>query len=235
MNILVTGSGRGVGFEVVRQFAKDPANNIVALSRDLVSLEKLKTLCKKESNNTIHTYSIDFLSESFSADLDDALKNHRSHFDIIINNAGYLINKPFIEMTPSAIEMIYKVNVFSPITILQNTFPFLAIDKQCHVVNIGSMGGVQGSVKFPGLSIYSSSKAALANLTECLAEEYKEKKIFINCLALGSVQTEMLASAFPGYVAQVSATEMADYIVGFALQEPIYINGKILPLSNATP
>lgn len=235
MNILVTGASRGVGFEIVKQFAKDKSNNLVALSRDLNALQNLKDICENEFNNSIHIYAIDFLSDSFSEDLDAVLGNHRSHFDIIVNNAGYLINKPFSETTKPDIESIYKVNVFSPIAIMQNTFPFLDGNKRCHVINIGSMGGVQGSVKFPGLSIYSSSKAALANLTECLAEEYKEKNIYINCLALGSVQTEMLASAFPGYVAQVSAKEMADYIVGFSIQEPIYINGKVISVSNSTP
>jgi 3-oxoacyl-[acyl-carrier protein] reductase len=235
MNILVTGASRGVGYEIVRQFAKDPSNNIVALSRDLEALNKLKTICKEELNNSIDIYSIDFSSNYFSEDFDKVLENHQTHFDIIINNAGYLINKPFSETSKFDIERTYKVNVFSPITILQKTFPFLDKNKKCHVVNIGSMGGVQGSVKFPGLSIYSSSKAALANLTECLAEEYKENNLFINCLALGSVQTEMLESAFPGYVAQVSALQMAEYIVGFSLQEPMYMNGKIISVSNATP
>jgi len=125
--------------------------------------------------------------------------------------------------------------LFPFIAILQKIFPLLDKEKKCHVVNIGSMGGVQGSVKFPGLSIYSSSKAALANLTECLAEEYGGQNIFINCLALGSVQTEMLESAFPGYIAQVSAGEMANYIVNFSLQEPMYMNGKIISVSNSTP
>jgi 3-oxoacyl-[acyl-carrier protein] reductase len=235
MNILVTGASRGVGFEIVKQFAKDNSNNIVALSRNLVALQNLKESCENEFNNSIHIYSIDFLSDSFSDDLDNVLEKHRSHFDVIINNAGYLINKPFSETTKLEIESIYKVNVFSPIMILQNTFPFLEGNKRCHVVNIGSMGGVQGSVKFPGLSIYSSSKAALANLSECLAEEYKEKNVYINCLALGSVQTEMLESAFPGYVAQVSAKEMADYVVGFSIQDPIYMNGKTISVSNSTP
>jgi short-subunit dehydrogenase len=207
----------------------------VALSRNLVALQNLKESCENEFNNSIHIYSIDFLSDSFSDDLDNVFEKHRSHIDVIINNAGYLINKPFSETTKLEIESIYKVNVFSPIMILQNTFPFLEGNKRCHVVNIGSMGGVQGSVKFPGLSIYSSSKAALANLSECLAEEYKEKNVYINCLALGSVQTEMLESAFPGYVAQVSAKEMADYVVGFSIQDPIYMNGKIISVSNSTP
>jgi 3-oxoacyl-[acyl-carrier protein] reductase len=235
MNILVTGASKGIGFEIVKQFASDSSNSIVALSRDLDLLQNLQSTCKKEYENNIHIYSIDFLSNSFKDDFIKILSGHTSHFDIVINNAGYLINKPFTETDHQEIQNTFQVNTFAPVTILQNIIPSLDDKQQCHIINIGSMGGVQGSVKFPGLSIYSSSKSALANLTECLAEEYKEKNITINCLALGSVQTEMLNNAFPGYKAQVSAKEMASYIVQFSLQNPIYISGKITSVSNATP
>ena len=97
------------------------------------------------------------------------------------------------------------------------------------------MGGFQGSSKFPGLSAYSASKAALANLTECLAEELKEKNICANCLALGAVQTEMLETAFPGYVAPVKSREMASFIAYFATRGHQFYNGKILPVSVSTP
>ena len=188
-----------------------------------------------EFQNNIHIYGIDFLSGSFQEDLRNSLSKHNPHFDIIINNAGYLINKPFTETAIEEIQDIYKTNVFGPVVIMQTIIPKLDNVRNCHIINIGSMGGYQGSVKFPGLSIYSSSKAALASLSECLAEEYKEKNIKINCLALGSVQTEMLNNAFPGYKAQVTAKEMASYIIQFSQQSPIYVNGKIIPISNSTP
>jgi 3-oxoacyl-[acyl-carrier protein] reductase len=235
MNILVTGASKGVGFEIVKQYAQNSENNIVAFARNMKLLRELQSMCKKEYDNNIHIYSIDFLSDSFTNDLKDILSKHNSHFDIVINNAGYLINKPFIETSQKDVRETYQVNVYAPISILQNIIPSLNINQLCHIINIGSMGGYQGSVKFPGLSIYSSSKSALATLTECLAEEYKEKNIKINCLALGSVQTEMLNNAFPGYKAQVTPVEMAKYIVQFSQQEPIYINGKIIPVSNSTP
>ena len=107
--------------------------------------------------------------------------------------------------------------------------------RKLHVVNIGSMGGVQGSVKFPGLSAYSSSKAALANLTECLAEEYKETPIRFNCLALGSVNTEMLKDAFPGFEGSNEPNEMAKFIKEFALTGYKFYNGKVLPVATSTP
>lgn len=97
------------------------------------------------------------------------------------------------------------------------------------------MGGVQGSVKFPGLAAYSSSKAAVINLTELLAEEYKDSGISFNVLALGAVQTEMLEEAFPGYKASISAVEMANYIFDFSLNGQKYYNGKLLQVSNSTP
>ena len=235
MNILITGASRGIGNEIVKLYSEDSTNNIIVFSRDAELLENLRLKCKNEYGTNLHIYSIDFLSVNFRDELNEILLKHNNHFDIVINNAGYLINTPFVETSHKEIKSIFQVNVFAPIEIIKGIIPFLEDNKQCHIINIGSMGGYQGSVKFPGLSIYSSSKAALACLTECLAEEYKEKNININCLALGSVQTEMLNSAFPGYKAQVTSQEMANYIVQFAEQNPIYINGKIIPVSNVTP
>ena len=97
------------------------------------------------------------------------------------------------------------------------------------------MGGFQGSSKFPGLSAYSASKAALGNLTECLAEEFKEMGIAVNALALGAVKTEMLEEAFPGYVPPVNAQEMAGFMANFATSGHHFFNGKILPVSVSTP
>jgi 3-oxoacyl-[acyl-carrier protein] reductase len=97
------------------------------------------------------------------------------------------------------------------------------------------MGGIQGSSKFPGLAAYSSSKGALITLTEMLAEEYKESNISFNALALGAVQTEMLAEAFPGYQASTTAREMARFIADFALNGHQFFNGKVLPVAHSTP
>src|SRR5581483_7914106 len=101
-------------------------------------------------------------------------------------------------------------NFIGHVRIIQNLLPLMPAN--AHIVNIGSMGGFQGSSKFPGLSAYSASKAALHNLTECLAQEFIDLGIKVNCLALGSAQTEMLEKAFPGYESPVMAFEMGKYI-----------------------
>ena len=97
------------------------------------------------------------------------------------------------------------------------------------------MGGFQGSSKYRGLSYYSAAKAALSCLSECLAEEFREDGIIVNCLALGSVQTEMLEEAFPGYKAPVSAREMAELIADFAVKGSRFFNGKIIPVAFSNP
>ena len=104
-----------------------------------------------------------------------------------------------------------------------------------HVVTISSIGGIQGSSKFSGLSAYSSSKGAVITLSELLAEEYKESGPSFNVLALGAVQTEMLEEAFPGYKAPLTADEMASYIYDFSLKANKFYNGKILQVSSSTP
>lgn len=235
MNILITGASKGIGCELVKQFAQNTDNKIVAFARNKDELNKLKSFCETNYENNIYVYSIDFLDDSFAELLKEVLLNHQYHFDIIINNAGYLLNKSFSEYDVSHIRDTYQVNTFAPIQIIQEGTKYLNKEKICHIINISSIGGFQGSIKFPGLSIYSSSKAALANLTECLAEEFRETNIKVNCLALGSVQTEMLNKAFPDYKAQLAPGQIANYIVDFSLNGQNYFNGKIIPVSVTTP
>lgn len=230
MNILLTGASRGIGYDTVVALAKNPANKLIALSRNKAKLEKLK---QAVAPNNIQLLQLD-ITDFDDIYLASALSEIKC-IDVLINNAGLLINKPF-----SALEMadwinMFEVNVFGAVRLIQVLLPKLKAAKNAHILNISSMGGLQGSSKFPGLSAYSSSKAALINLTECLAEELKEDQIKVNCFALGAVQTEMLDEAFPGYKAPVTSEEMASYISWFALNGHHFHNGKIIPVAVSTP
>ena len=224
-NIIITGTSRGIGFELAQLFAKNNYQ-VLALSRNSKPLENLKL-------KNITTISVDLSDENDLKKVTDFVNENWKQVDILINNAGKLINKPFKKLTSEDFLEVYKVNVFAVAELTRLLIPFLK--KGSHVVNISSIGGIQGSMKFPGLAAYSSSKGALLTLTEVLAEEYKEQQISFNALALGAVQTEMLEEAFPGYKASVSAEEMADYIYNFALTGNKYYNGKILQVSSTTP
>ncbi len=224
-NVIITGASRGIGFELVKYFA-NANHNVLALSRNIDSLIAL-------NNSNIKAISIDLSKEKEIIKAVDFVTTNWKKVDILIHNAGKLINKPFAELTSSDFMEVYKVNVFAIAELTKVILPFL--QKGSHVVTISSMGGVQGSMKFPGLAAYSSSKGAVISLSELLAEEYKERGIAFNVLALGAVQTEMLAEAFPDYKAQMTATEMANYIANFALTGNKFYNGKVLQVSSSTP
>lgn len=224
-NIVITGSSRGIGFEMARLFADD-GHKVLALSRNNAPIAALK-------HKNISSFSFDLTNEAHYLHLDGFIKNNWKQVDILINNAGKLLNRPFLETSMEAFEEVYKVNVFGVANIAKRIVPLMP--KTGHVVTISSMGGVQGSMKFAGLSAYSSSKGAVITMTELWAEEFKESGPSFNVLALGAVQTEMLEEAFPGYKAPVTALEMAAYIKDFALTGHKLYNGKLLQVSNSTP
>ena len=222
-NIIITGTSSGIGFELVNIFSKKN-HRVLALSRDNSKLRELKL---------DGVDAIDFdLNHNDYGKINEFLKKTEK-IDILINNAGYLVNKPFKETTLEDFQMVYSTNVFSAAMLIKNTIDFMESDS--NVLNISSVGGIQGSVKFPGLSAYSSSKGALNILTEMLAEEYKNRGIHFNSLALGSVQTKMLEKAFPNFTASTSALEMAEYIYNFSIEGYKLMNGKVISVSSTTP
>ena len=232
MLILITGASKGIGFECVKRFAKDPAHLIIAVSRNIAPLTKLV--------NTQNTHSLlpiraDITNPLQRKKIVATLRALKLPLDILINNAGQMVNKPFQAISSKELQAVYSTNVFAPFLLTQALLPVFNKKGKAHVVNISSMGGFQGSAKFPGLSAYSSSKSALSGLTECLAEELRVKNIAVNCLAIGAVQTEMLQQAFPGYKAPTTASQMAEFICHFALTGHRYFNGKVIPVSSTTP
>ena|ERR1035437_9294461 len=236
MNIVITGTSRGIGFELVKLLSADSKNTIIAIARNAEKLDELKRICSKlNPSSQVIPIVCDLSKMDDILSLNSKIKAQIPSVSILINNAGTIVNKAFSDITSADLEYVYRVNVFSVFQLIQTVLPLIDKDQKSHIVNISSMGGFQGSAKFAGLSAYSSSKAALACLTECLAEEFKDSSISFNCLALGATQTEMLNEAFPNYKAPVSASEMASFIADFALNAHKFMNGKIIPVSLSTP
>ncbi|WP_272023870.1 SDR family NAD(P)-dependent oxidoreductase [Olleya namhaensis] len=224
-NIIITGTSRGIGFELVHIFANQ-GHNVLTLSRNAQPVNNLHF-------ENITSFAFDLGNPDHYKKVETFIKEEWKQVDVLINNAGTIINKPFAETTMADFEHVYKTNVFGVAEMTRTVLPFMP--KDGHVLSVSSMGGVQGSMKFAGLSAYSSSKGAVITLTELLAEEYKESGPSFNVLALGAVQTEMLEEAFPGYQAPNSAKQMADYMADFALTGHKFYNGKMLQVSNSTP
>lgn len=234
MNIIVTGASSGVGFEAVLELILSGKHKVIALSRSQDKLERLLEIARGLNPDAeIYALAFDIVHDDYAGLLQFIGANFDNRVDVLVNNAGALINKPFTDLLETDFVEMLQTNFIGHVRMIQSMLPVMS--KGSHIVNIGSMGGYQGSIKFPGLSAYSASKAALHTLTECLALELAEHDINVNCLALGSAQTEMLEKAFPGYQSPVMAFEMGKYIADFAVTGHRFFNGKVLPVAVTTP
>lgn len=224
MNIVITGCSKGIGFELAKKLSKN--HNIFGLSRDEEQLNRLKKEVDFSDNLKLHAGDVCTISESDVNDWVNCIG-----VDVLINNAGFLVNKPFEDVTYDDFKKTMDVNLWGAVNMSKILLNKLKSNAG-QIVNIGSVGGVNYSSKYSGLSLYSSSKGALTILSECLAEELDVK---VNVLALGAVQTEMLSKAFPGYNADVKPSEMADYIVDFIENGSKMLNGQIIKVTKSNP
>ncbi len=237
MKVVITGASRGIGYQTALQLVQKKISLLILIARSADKLAMLENECRHLSHN-LEIVSIPYNIEEIFDDnssVEHLLRKHTDTIDILINNAGYLESIHFEQTEIESARKMFNVNFFAAAELIRQMLPFFRTSSLSHIVNIGSMAGFQGSSKFIGLSYYSASKAALACLSECLAEEFKDRNITCNCLALGAVQTEMLTEAFPRYKAPLTAQQMGAFIADFAINGQKYFNGKTLPISLSTP
>ena len=226
-NVLITGAASGIGLHIAEQLARAGHSIIVTDLNEKVAQQAAQKIVNQ--GGTARGYA---LNVADSQAIEDFFSTFTQPVDVLINNAGALLNKPFTETSMQDFEYVYKTNVFGVAELTRLVLPKMG--KNGHVVTISSMGGVQGSTKFPGLSAYSSSKGALSILSECLAKDFEQDDISVNCLALGAVNTDMLKQAFPDYQAETEPDQMAGFISNFALKNNTVMNGvtQIVSVSN---
>lgn len=227
-HIVITGASRGIGNKTSRKLA-EMGHTVTAISRSEEELNQLKS----DYPDHISTLVLDITEQNAGKKIADHLNSLSQNIDGLLHNAGVLINKPFAEQERADWQKQFEVNLMAPALLTKELKSHF--NPGSHIVTISSMGGFQGSSKFPGLSVYSATKGGLSILTECLATELSEDKISCNSLCLGAVQTEMLEQAFPGIEAPVSPQEMADYISDFIINGHKFYNGQILPVTLGDP
>ena len=234
MNIIITGASQGIGNAVVKKLAQDSKNHIIAISRNAEKLNALAKDCQQiNSDSTVYPIPFDLASSNYAFDLLPKILEKFDTVDILVNNAGYLVKKEFFDLTDEDFDQAFNINVKTVFKLSRALLP--NFKSGTHIINVGSMGGIQGSAKFPGLSLYSAAKGAVAVLSEAMAEEFKDRGISVNCLAFGAVQTEMLEQAFPGYQAPIKPDQIANFVAEFCVNSNKFFNGKILPVSISTP
>lgn len=233
-NIIITGCSSGMGAETAKYLVRNFDANVVGIARRSDHLAMLsEQISRMDACGKFFPLTSDLSDIDSFSELKKRISEYFSTVHILINNAATIVKKPFGSFTQEDYSRQMGISFKTPFFLIQSLLPLF--ETPAHIVNITSMGGFQGSVKFNGMSLYSAGKAALSNLTECLASELKDRHISVNAIAPGAVQTEMLETAFPGYKAPLTAVTMGEYIGNFALTGQQYFNGKIIPVSMSTP
>ncbi|HLP11500.1 MAG TPA: SDR family oxidoreductase [Flavobacteriales bacterium] len=217
--VIITGAGKGIGFATTNHILDNfPSYKVIAISRNTHQLGLI-------NNSNLQVIQGDLTSEMDN--IISAIGNQK--IDGLLNNAGYIVKNDIDKLTYADFLDLYKTNVFVPFDLsrkLINNF-----NSNAHILNIGSMGGFENTSKFPGMILYSSSKAALHCLSQCLAVELIENKIKVNCLSIGAVETEMVKVAFPGFQPPINAQTMAEAVAWYLLYAHKFMNGQIIPLA----
>ncbi|GIV41286.1 MAG: short-chain dehydrogenase [Vicingaceae bacterium] len=229
--ILITGVSSGIGLSLAKQISAQQIP-LIGITSDI----KKATL--QWEKNGIPVNSTDSLL--IEADISSAELKHKIETLLpqnirirhIICNSAIMIKKNFFEFTRDDFQHTYQTNVWSIINTIQSCFPFLSFPST--VTLIGSMGGIPFTQKFKDLTLYSSSKGAVTVLTELLAQDLKEHHINVNCLALGSVDTPMFRQTFPGYQAQYTPDQIAQFIIHFISHHAPLVSGQIITITKST-
>jgi short-subunit dehydrogenase len=234
MTFFITGVGSGIGMETAI-YAVSQGHHVVGTLRKTSQAEKLLSRVSNSAGKLDILY-IDLLNKGFERDILNGLESLRvKSIHCVINIAGTLDITPLKEFEYHVMEKVMQINLYAPAMIISVLQPYLKGVENANIINITSMSGFQGSVRFPGLAIYGASKAALASLSESLSVELEKDGIHINALAIGSVNTEMLQTAFPDFQASINPKEMGEYIFSFAINGSRFFNGKTIPVAITNP
>src|SRR6266568_1210753 len=229
---IITGAGRGIGRATARRFAHEGAQ-VVLFSRTSSHLDEVASEIIREGGRVLSVVG-DVSREEDVRALFEKVMDTYGRVDILVNCAGIVAVRPFVEMDVATWDAVLGVNLRGTFLCCLEAFRIMAAQKQGVIVNISSLSGVKGVEKFPGLSAYNVSKAGVAGLTEILAVEGKPNNIRVCAVSPGAVDTEMLKQAAPHLKAGMTPDDLAEILLFMVDESGRMLSGTNLEIfSNA--
>ncbi len=220
---IVTGASRGIGRATALRLAAAGAR-VVAMSRGGSDLRELA----ESHPDQIRTFEGDVSSEQ---DVENLFRETEANFGpctMLVNNAGAIDPKPFVEVTREEWDQMFAVNVTGTFLTSRRAIPAMIDAGRGSIVNVASISGVNGPTKFPGFVSYCAAKAAVIMLTESLASELRDTPVRVNAISPGSVDTAMWAKASGGAPADMTPEEIAESIFFLLASTSRPVNGQNL-------
>lgn len=185
--VIITGSARGIGFEIGKHFAQSGAKVVLSdINEETVkeAAESLKALGFESIG-----IKADVTSEEEIENLVKETKDTYGRVDIVINNAGLQYVSPIEEFPTARFELMHKIMLVAPFILIKNVFPIMKEQGFGRIINVASINGLVG---FAGKAAYNSAKHGVIGLTKVAALEGAEHGITVNALCPGYVDTPLV-------------------------------------------
>jgi NAD(P)-dependent dehydrogenase (short-subunit alcohol dehydrogenase family) len=185
-NVIVTGAGLGLGKSIASEFALAGANVVIA-DINSESAKKVATELSKYGNKII-PYTIDVSKYEEFEEMINFVVNELGRIDVLVNNAGICKSLPIIDMDVDVSDRMVDINLNGTIYGCKAVLPQMKKQQYGKIVNMSSIAAKLGSAN---VSVYSATKAAVLELTACLAREFAQYNININCVLPGIIRTPL--------------------------------------------
>ncbi|HEX8893802.1 MAG TPA: glucose 1-dehydrogenase [Terriglobales bacterium] len=234
---VVTGASKGIGAGIAKAFGKEGANVVVNYARGKEDAEKVAAAIEKAGGKAI-TVQADVSKQADVDRLFEVTKKTFGTVDVLVNNAGVYEFAPIDQVTEASYRRMFDLNVLG--TVLSTQAALKSMNGSGSIINVSSVAGL---TPIPTGSLYSATKGAVDVITRTLAEELGPRKIRVNSLAPGLVETEgtrsagtsegsfkeMLVARTPlGRVGEVE--DIAKVAVFLASDDSGWITGEVLPV-----
>jgi NAD(P)-dependent dehydrogenase (short-subunit alcohol dehydrogenase family) len=236
---VVTGGSRGIGLMIARGFVEGGARVYISSRKAEVCDEVAAELSKIGECISVPA---DLATEAACNDLASTIAEHEERLHVLVNNAGATWGAPITDYPADAWDKVLDLNVKSPFYLTRAVLPLLDAaatpDDPARVINIGSIDAIQ--VPMLETYAYSSSKAAVHQLTRHLARQLGRRNITVNAIAPGPFESKMMAETLRNFGDAIAASsplnrigrpdDMAGTAIYLASRAGAYVTGAVIPV-----
>lgn len=208
--VLVTGSGTGIGRGVALEFAKEGAAVVLHYAHSEAgaasAVEEIR-----QGGGKAAVFKADLAEIDQVQDLAEQARGFLGGIDVLVNNAGITMNKPFLQVTPEQFDTLYNVNIRGMFFLTQAVAPDMIEQGDGAVVNLTSVHAFAGMTEH---TVYAGTKAAIVGFTRVLSLELAQKGVRVNAIAPGWILVENHLKVLGDFDQEAAAGEIPAGVLG---------------------